>query len=303
MMGLWARSVQQCAENENGFWLRWSSDGFCWNNIIIIVSINYQDHQIRWVEPNGRESWPEPKLLHQPFRLQASRRSWLWRHRHRLPSHLSSLQPGGCRQMHGSRSLWHQSGSYLLPPHCSLITHLINQLINRCLILQQDDLRREAQMMSLVDHPNVLKAYCSFAVERSLWVVMQFMDEGSCLHLMKIAYTEGFEEEAIGSILKETLKALQYLHHHGHIHRDVKAGNILLGSSGAVKLADFGVAACLFDAGDRQRYRNTFVGTPCWYLITAFVSHSLSLYSVTLYVLVIFLPQDGSWGSATFKWL
>ncbi|XP_027931915.1 serine/threonine-protein kinase BLUS1-like isoform X3 [Vigna unguiculata] len=135
--------------------------------------------------------------------------------------------------------------------------------LDRCDI-NLDDLRREAQMMSLVDHPNVLKAYCSFAVERSLWVVMQFMDEGSCLHLMKIAYTEGFEEEAIGSILKETLKALQYLHHHGHIHRDVKAGNILLGSSGAVKLADFGVAACLFDAGDRQRYRNTFVGTPCW---------------------------------------
>lgn len=119
--------------------------------------------------------------------------------------------------------------------------------------------------MTLIDHPNVLRAYCSFAVEHSLWVVMPFMDEGSCLHLMKIAYSDGFEEDAIGSILKETLKALQYLHHHGHIHRDVKAGNILLDSSGAVKLADFGVAACLFDAVDRQRSRNTFVGTPCWY--------------------------------------
>ncbi|KAK7327213.1 hypothetical protein VNO80_31578 [Phaseolus coccineus] len=145
-----------------------------------------------------------------------------------------------------------------------------NQLVAvKCLDLDRcdinlDDLRREAQTMSLVDHPNVVKAYCSFAVERSLWVVMQFMDEGSCLHLMKIAYTEGFEEEAIRSILKETLKALQYLHHHGHIHRDVKAGNILLGSNGAVKLADVGVATCLFDAGDRQRCRNTFVGTPCW---------------------------------------
>ena len=175
----------------------------------------------------------------------------------------------------------------------SLLSH-IRYHLNRCLILQQDDLRREAQTMSLVDHPNVVKAYCSFAVERSLWVVMQFMDEGSCFHLMKTAYMEGFEEEAIRSILKETLKALQYLHHHGHIHRDVKAGNILLGSSGAVKLADFGVATCLFDAGDRQRGRNTFVGTPCWYHITAFVSHSLSLYSVTLYVLATFLLQDGS---------
>ncbi|KAL6543979.1 hypothetical protein OROGR_010476 [Orobanche gracilis] len=127
-----------------------------------------------------------------------------------------------------------------------------------------DDIRREAQTMSLIDHPNVIKAFCSFVVDRNLWVVMPFMAEGSCLHLMKIAYLEGFEESAIGSILKETLKALEYLHQHGHIHRDVKAGNILMDSDGEVKLADFGVSACMFDRGDRQRSRNTFVGTPCW---------------------------------------
>ncbi|XP_027367587.1 serine/threonine-protein kinase BLUS1-like [Abrus precatorius] len=127
-----------------------------------------------------------------------------------------------------------------------------------------EDIRREAQTMSLIDHPNVVRAYCSFVVERSLWVVMGFMAQGSCLHLMKAAYSDGFEEEAIGSILKETLKALEYLHRHGHIHRDVKAGNILLDSNGQVKLADFGVSACMFDTGDRQRSRNTFVGTPCW---------------------------------------
>ncbi|XP_039005195.1 serine/threonine-protein kinase 26-like isoform X3 [Hibiscus syriacus] len=127
-----------------------------------------------------------------------------------------------------------------------------------------DDIRREAQTMSLIDHPNVIRAYCSFVVDRNLWVVMPFMSEGSCLHLMKIAYPDGFEEPAIGSILKETLKALDYLHRQGHIHRDVKAGNILLDNNGTIKLADFGVSACMFDSGDRQRSRNTFVGTPCW---------------------------------------
>ncbi|XP_072995790.1 serine/threonine-protein kinase BLUS1-like [Typha latifolia] len=123
---------------------------------------------------------------------------------------------------------------------------------------------REAQTMTLIDHPNVLKAHCSFVSRHSLFVVMPYMAGGSCLHIMKSAYPNGFGEVMIATVLREVLKGLVYLHHHGHIHRDVKAGNILVDAQGGVKLGDFGVSACLFDSGDRQRTRNTFVGTPCW---------------------------------------
>ncbi|CAF1885500.1 unnamed protein product [Brassica oleracea var. botrytis] len=127
-----------------------------------------------------------------------------------------------------------------------------------------DGIRREVQTMSLINHPNVLQAHCSFTARHQLWVVMPYMAAGSCLHIIKSSYQDGFEEPVIATLLRETLRALVYLHAHGHIHRDVKAGNILLDSSGTVKLADFGVSACMFDTGDRQRSRNTFVGTPCW---------------------------------------
>ncbi|XP_008677371.1 STE20/SPS1-related proline-alanine-rich protein kinase isoform X2 [Zea mays] len=123
---------------------------------------------------------------------------------------------------------------------------------------------REAQTMILIDHPNVVKAHCSFAKDQTLWVVMPYMAGGSCLHIMKSVHPTGFEEPIIATILREVLKGLEYLHHHGSIHRDVKAGNILVDSRGGIKLGDFGVSACLFDSGDRQRARNTFVGTPCW---------------------------------------
>jgi serine/threonine protein kinase len=88
--------------------------------------------------------------------------------------------------------------------------------------LVQDDIRREAQTMSLFNHQNVVKAYCSFVVGQNLWVVMPYMAGGSCLHIMKAAYPDGFEEPVIATVLKESLKALEYLHRHGHIHRDVK---------------------------------------------------------------------------------
>ncbi|KAF8399707.1 hypothetical protein HHK36_015577 [Tetracentron sinense] len=127
-----------------------------------------------------------------------------------------------------------------------------------------DGIRREVQTMSLIDHPNVLRAHCSFTAGHSLWVVMPYMAGGSCLHIMKSSQPDGFEEPVIATLLREVLKALVYLHAHGHIHRDVKAGNILIDSNGAVKLGDFGVSACMYDTGDRQRSRNTFVGTPCW---------------------------------------
>ncbi|KAK4587839.1 hypothetical protein RGQ29_019016 [Quercus rubra] len=153
--------------------------------------------------------------------------------------------------------------------HRALCTPLNEVVAVKILDFERDNcdlnnVSREAQTMNLVDHPNVLKSHCSFVSDHNLWVVMPFMAGGSCLHILKAAYPDGFEELVIATILREVLKGLDYLHHHGHIHRDVKAGNILIDTRGGIKLGDFGVSACLFDSGDRQRMRNTFVGTPCW---------------------------------------
>ncbi|KAL5726067.1 non-specific serine/threonine protein kinase [Ranunculus cassubicifolius] len=124
---------------------------------------------------------------------------------------------------------------------------------------------QETINMLLVDHPNVMKSYSSFATGMYLWIVMPYMDAGSCSHLLQAGYPHGIQDEGVlATILYESLKGLEYLHHSGIIHRDVKAGNILVdGKTGTIKLGDLGVSACLYNS-ERGRSLNTFVGTPCW---------------------------------------
>jgi serine/threonine-protein kinase OSR1/STK39 len=79
---------------------------------------------------------------------------------------------------------------------------------------------------------------------------------------MKVIAPNGFKNEAlIATIIRESLKGLEYLHKHDHMHRDIKAGNILVGKHGEIKLADFGVATTLLENGDRKKNRQTFTGT------------------------------------------
>lgn len=101
---------------------------------------------------------------------------------------------------------------------------IVNDLHFTCLWVSftQDVIRREVQTMTLLGHPNLLKAHCSFTAGRSLWIVMPFMAGGSCLHIMKSVHPDGFEQPVIATLLLGVVKALAQLHAHGFIHRDVK---------------------------------------------------------------------------------
>lgn len=133
--------------------------------------------------------------------------------------------------------------------------------------------------MALSKHPNVLRVYGSFVSGSKLYIATPYSSggkliqigthtiifltlihiySGSCLDIMKNGFQDGFDEIVIVTILKQALEGLVYLHKNGHIHRDVKAGNLLMDNQGTVLLADFGVSSSLTE---NNEVRKTFVGT------------------------------------------
>jgi len=122
------------------------------------------------------------------------------------------------------------------------------------------DIIKEISIMQQCVSPYVVRYYGSYFKNTDLWIVMEYCGAGSVSDIMRLR-KKTLTEEEIATVLSDTLKGLEYLHLRKKIHRDIKAGNILLNMEGHAKLADFGVAGQLTDT---MAKRNTVIGTPFW---------------------------------------
>ncbi|XP_033964048.1 serine/threonine-protein kinase TAO2 isoform X4 [Pseudochaenichthys georgianus] len=117
------------------------------------------------------------------------------------------------------------------------------------------DIIKEVKFLQKLRHPNTVEYHGCYLREHTAWLVMEYC-LGSASDLLEV-HKKPLQEVEIAAIVHGALQGLVYLHSHNMIHRDVKAGNILLTEPGQVKLGDFGSASIMAPA-------NSFVGTPYW---------------------------------------
>ncbi|RCN47993.1 kinase domain protein, partial [Ancylostoma caninum] len=115
------------------------------------------------------------------------------------------------------------------------------------------DILKEVSFLNKIKHPHIVEYKACFLKDQTCWLVMEYCI-GSAADIVDVL-RQGLREIEISAICSETLSALHYLHQLKRIHRDIKAGNILLSDSAHVKLADFGSASMTDPA-------QTFIGTP-----------------------------------------
>lgn len=114
---------------------------------------------------------------------------------------------------------------------------------------------RELKILHQCNFPHIVGFYKAFQSAGEISICMEYMDAGSLDLILK--HARRIPEDILAKVTLAVLKGLIYLREkHQIMHRDVKPSNILVNSSGEIKLCDFGVSGQLVDS-----MANTFVGT------------------------------------------
>ncbi|TNJ26885.1 Kinase, STE STE11 [Giardia muris] len=119
------------------------------------------------------------------------------------------------------------------------------------------DAMTEINLMSELSHENIVRYLGCFVEQQGLYIVLELVDFGSLKSLLR-QYME-LSEKFIASCVCQILRGLEYLHGQGIVHKDIKAANILMTSTGTCKLSDFGLSQRLQDVDP-----SVVEGSPYW---------------------------------------
>ena len=126
-------------------------------------------------------------------------------------------------------------------------------------------IQKEVNFIRELKHPNVIQYKACFLDKRqnAINIFMEYAVGGSLTSLVRKC-VDPLPEAVVRVYIEQVLQGLLYLHSKNVIHRDIKGENVLLDTSGCVKLADFGCAKDLSGSYTKKTLGGTCVGSPYW---------------------------------------
>ena len=122
---------------------------------------------------------------------------------------------------------------------------------------QVQNTKTERDIMTLIDHPFVVKLHFAFQNSETFYFITDFLNGGELFH--HLCNEIRFSENRARFYAAELILALDHLHKNGIIYRDLKPENVLLDSQGHIKITDFGLSKL---KPEQNNQTNTFCGTP-----------------------------------------
>ena len=137
------------------------------------------------------------------------------------------------------------------------------KILEKNRIKEEDDrirLRREFEMLSQFNHPNVITVSEIFESNKEYFTVMEFCEGGELFNL--IVANKRLSEEKSAFFFYQLINGLEYIHSLGIVHRDLKPENLLLTKDNILKIIDFGLSNYFKD--DQPELLETPCGSPCY---------------------------------------
>ncbi|XP_056419559.1 hormonally up-regulated neu tumor-associated kinase homolog A-like [Hyla sarda] len=124
------------------------------------------------------------------------------------------------------------------------------------------NMKREPRIHQMIKHPNIVQLYETLETENSYYMVMELCPGGDLMD--KICEKKKLDENDVRKYTRQIMSAVEHLHCHGIVHRDLKIENFLLDENGNIKIVDFGLSNTIQYNGLSHELLNTQCGSPAY---------------------------------------